>query len=120
MQQSDQHNFGETDDADHPDSADDVGFEVSQDYLARPPRKPPEPGLMRTLFIAMLVGVTLGTVLYYFKPTPRSAEARPAVLPPKMMNAAPTPSATSVDLFQLPEWDEAAYQRDLRAAPQRQ
>ncbi len=84
------------------DSIDHVGFEITPDYLARPRRKPPEPGLMRTLFVAMMVGVSMGVVLYFFKPTPRSAEARPSILPSKMMNT----TTEKVELFQLPEWNE--------------
>jgi hypothetical protein len=118
-----QHEHENHKDADHDEaeasqrdaSIDDVGFEVHPDYLARPRRKPPEPGLFRVLGIACGVGVALGLALYYLKPTPRSAEARPSVLPQKMMNAAPTPApGAKVELFELPEWDESAHARQAR------
>jgi hypothetical protein len=94
------------------ESVDEVEFAYPTDRLARrrPPRKPLEPGFGRTLTLAALAGVGLGVGAYFFKPEPRNAIASP-----------PNPDAPvrhyaePKGLFELPEWDEAAYRRDVEA-----
>ena len=93
----------------------EVDFSPLEDVFARSVRRPVEPGVWRSLVIAAVVGAGMGLFLWYFKPSPRAADAAP-VFAPKMMNVESTPSTPSApakpDLFQLPTWDEAAYERD--------
>lgn len=52
--------------------------DIMLDHRAsRPPRKPLEPGFAKTLGLAALAGILMGTGLYYLKPEPRSAVAEP-------------------------------------------
>ncbi|MBC7783102.1 MAG: hypothetical protein H7144_04615 [Burkholderiales bacterium] len=101
--------------------ADEIEFAPLRDVFARPVRRPVEPGVLRSLLIAAVVGVGMGLFLWFFKPGPKSAEAAP-VYEPKLMNtrsipwhtsATPAPTGKSASgLFQLPEWDQAAFERD--------
>jgi hypothetical protein len=97
-----------SDNIEHPE-ADEVEFTVPPELLAKPTRRKPEPGLMRSLALAVVVGVMLGLFLWFFKPTPRNAEATPIRPPMKLQNA--TRTNHPVDLFELPEWDESAAAR---------
>jgi hypothetical protein len=92
------------------ESVDEVEFHYPTDRLARrPKRKPLEPGFGRTLGLAALAGVGLGIGVYFFKPEPRTAVASPRSDGPVKQYSEPR------GLFDLPEWDERAYHRDLEA-----
>lgn len=90
---------------------DHVGFEYPTDRLAtRPARKPLEKGMGRPLGLAVILGVSMGSILFYLKPAPRSAEARPAILPASRTAPAlpAAPEKKRVELFVLPPWNDAA------------
>jgi hypothetical protein len=94
---------------DQPVGDDHVGFEYPADRLAtRPPRKPLEKGMGRPIGMAVVLGVSIGAILFYLKPAPRSAEARPAILPNTAPTAPVAPVKTRVELFNLPAWNDAA------------
>ncbi len=90
---------------------DEIDFRPVKDLLRQNVRRPVEPGVWRSLVIAMIVGIGMGLFVYYFKPGPKPAEAAPR-FGPQMMNVQTVPQSGKGDLFELPEWDEAAYQRD--------
>ncbi len=93
---------------DQPVGDDDVGFEYPADRLAtRPARKPLEKGMGRPIGMAVILGVSIGAILFYMKPAPRSAEARPAILPNTAPSAPATPAKQRVELFNLPAWNDA-------------
>ncbi len=112
MNEQDTHFSDSQDDAGQ-HSLDDVGFEYPPERLARvyaprPKRKPLEPGALRSLSLAAMVGVGLGAGIYFLKPEPRSANASPILSPADIKRPA------KVQLFELPEWDEAAHQQSQK------
>jgi hypothetical protein len=101
------------------DSVDEIDFVPPRDALARTRvTRGMEPGLLRSLGVAMVTGTLLGAAIFYFKPEPRGARANPIQSPPVRIAPAPI-EPQKVELFELPAWDEAAHQRVLQVPPER-
>lgn len=92
------------------ESIDEIDFVPPRESLARTRsgprsiRRSMEPQVVRSLGIALVVGAVLGTAIFYFKPTPRAANANP--LPMVNEPREPAPVKKRVELFELPEWNE--------------
>lgn len=92
------------------DSIDEIDFVPPPVAFGRlrPGQRPMEPKVVRSLGVAVVVGAVLGTAVFYFKPTPRSASANPIPMPMTIepRETTPAPAKKPVELFELPEWNE--------------